>query len=234
MRFDWSVQTTANFLIRSTDDEVRLMRKSGMTRAFIGAESGSDDVLSYVNKVRFQNTAILHEVAAKCHRAGITCTFSLIFGLPGETEADRRKTLAMVRGIKSRYPGTEFHSNIYTPYPGAPNFKHALAMGLREPDSLESWAAFYPKFQRLPWIDNRTHRHIQRMREYIRIAYGAAPVRRRSSVRAAAHRVLAPIARARLNRDQYTWPIELWALRSMSRLKHSLGFRNVRTHVTQS
>src|SRR5437762_2817129 len=80
---------------------------------------------------------VLHEVAAKCHRAGITCTFSLIFALPDEAEDDRRQTLAMMRSIKSSHPTTEFHSNIYTPYPGAPNFRRAVEMGLREPQTLE-------------------------------------------------------------------------------------------------
>ncbi len=234
VKFDWCVQTTANFLLRSSDEEVRLMRQSGLSRVFIGAESGSDDVLRSVNKVRFQGTKILHQVAEKCYRAGITCTFSLIFALPDETVADRRQTLALIREIKSRYPTTEFHSNIYTPYPGAPNFRHAVQMGLREPDSLEQWADFYPKFQRLPWIDDKTHRHIQRMRDYIRIAYGAASIRERSSLRQAVHRALAPVARARLNRDHYEMPVELWAMKSMSRLKNALGLQTVHTHVTQS
>jgi radical SAM superfamily enzyme YgiQ (UPF0313 family) len=233
VKFDWCIQTTANFLLRSSDDEVRLMRRAGLSRVFIGAESGSDDVLRSVNKVRFQATKILHQVAEKCYRAGITTTFSLIFGLPGETEEDRRQTLAMIRDIKGKYPTTEFHSNIYTPYPGAPNYRQAVEMGLREPDSLEEWAQFYPKFQRLPWIDSNTHRQIQRMRDYIRIAYGAEPVRPRSALRKAAHRVLTPVARARLSRNHYEVPVELWALKSMSRLKNALGFQNVRTHVTQ-
>jgi anaerobic magnesium-protoporphyrin IX monomethyl ester cyclase len=234
VKFDWCIQTTANFLLRSSDEEVRLMRQGGLSRVFIGAESGSDDVLRSVNKVRFQGTRVLHQVAEKCYRAGITCTFSLIFALPDETEDDRRQTLAMIREIKSRYPTTEFHSNIYTPYPGAPNFRHAVDMGLQEPESLEKWADFYPKFQRLPWIDDKTHRQIQRMRDYIRIAYGAAPIRQRSSIRETIHRVLAPLARARLSRYHYEVPVELWALKSMSRLKHSLGLQTVRTHVTQS
>ena len=212
VRFDWCIQTTANFLLRSSDEDLQLMRRSGLSRVFIGAESGSDDVLRSVNKVRFQGTRVLHHVAEKCHREGITCTFSLIFALPGETENDRRQTLAMIREIKTSCPSTEFHSNIYTPYPGAPNFRHAVEMGLREPESLEEWAEFYPKFQRLPWIDGKTHQQIQRIREYIRIAYGAAPVRRRSSFREAAYRALAPLARARLHRARYSMPVELWAL----------------------
>jgi len=233
-RFDWCIQTTANFLLRSNDEELRLMRQAGLSRVFIGAESGSDEVLRSVNKVRFQSTRVLHDVAEKCYRAGITCTFSLIFGLPEETTNDRSQTILMIREIKSRYPATEFHSNIYTPYPGAPNFRHAVAMGLREPESLEQWAEFYPKFQRLPWIDEKTHGEIQRIRDYIRIAYGAAPVRPRSRWRQAAHSMLGPVARARLSSERYAWPVELWVLRSMSRLKNAIGLRTVRTHVTQS
>jgi radical SAM superfamily enzyme YgiQ (UPF0313 family) len=234
VKFDWCIQTTANFLIRSSDDDLNLMRKGGLSRVFIGAESGSDDVLRSVNKVRFQGTKVLYEVAEKCHRAHIRCTFSLIFALPDETDADQRQTLAMIREIKSRFPNTEFHSNIYTPYPGAPNFKRALTMGLKEPQSLEEWADFYPKFQRLPWIDERRHTQIQRMRDYIRIGYGMDGVRRRSLLRNAANRVLGPIARARLEAHRYSLPLELWALKGLSRAKNALGFHNVRTHIVQS
>ncbi|HLH30076.1 MAG TPA: radical SAM protein, partial [Terriglobia bacterium] len=234
VRFDWCIQTTANFLIRSTDEELRLMREGGLNRVFIGAESGSDDVLRSVNKVRFQGTKVLYEVAEKCHRANIRCTFSLIFALPDETDSDQRQTLAMIREIKSRFPNTEFHSNIYTPYPGAPNFKRALNMGLKEPQSLEEWADFYPKFQRLPWINAKQHARIQRMRDYIRIAYGMDGVRRRSGLRNTANLLLRPIARARLGAHRYELPLELWALSSLSRAKNALGFHNVRTHIVQS
>jgi radical SAM superfamily enzyme YgiQ (UPF0313 family) len=234
LKFDWCIQTTANFLLKSSDEDVRLLRQSGLSRVFIGAESGSEDVLRSVNKARFQGTKVLHDVAEKCHRAGIRCTFSLIFALPDETDADQRQTLAMVREIKGRFPNTEFHSNIYTPYPGAPNFRKALDMGLREPQSLEEWADFYPKFQRLPWVDERRHTQIQRMRDYIRIAYGMEGVRRRSLMREAANRLLGPIARARLDAHRYGLPVELWTLKALSRAKNALGFHNVRTHVVQS
>ena len=231
--FEWCVQTTANFLLRTSPEDLALMRRSGLTRAFVGAESGSDEVLRTVNKVRFQATDVIYQVAEKLFKAGITATFSLIFGLPGETDKDRRETLKMLRELKGSFPTTEFHSNIYTPYPGAPNFGLAIQMGLKEPESLEEWAAFYPKLMRLPWLDDATHQQIQRMREYIRIAFPAAPVRRRSSARELAHRVLAPAARLRLRKGQYGMPLELWALKSLIRLKSAVGL-SVRTHVVQS
>ncbi len=232
-KFDWTIQTTANFLLRLSDDGLRVMRRSGLDRVFIGAESGSDDVLESVNKVRFQATDVIQAAASRLDGAGITATFSLIFGLPGETERDRLSTLDMIRSIKSRYPKTEFHSNIYTPYPGAPNFRQALEMGLRAPESLEEWAVFYPKVQRLPWLNVEDHRRIQLMREYIRIGFGAAPIRRRSSLRDAVVRVLAPSARARLKRGRYALPFEVWILKFAGRVKRLLAPDPERTRVLQ-
>ena len=231
-RFRWCIQSTANFLLKTSDEDVRLMQQSGLERVFIGAESGSDDVLRSANKVRFQAQRVLLAVAEKLHKAGITCSFSLIFALPGETDADRRATLAMITEIKSRFPGTEFHSNIYTPYPGAPNFRRAVEMGLREPQSLEEWAEFYPKFQRLPWLDEKDHRHIQRMREYIRIGFATKRIRRRTS-RERVVRLLAPLARARLKADLYSIPVELWFLKYAARMRAALSPARTRSHVLQ-
>jgi hypothetical protein len=53
-------------------------------------------------------------------------------------------------------------------------------------------------------------------------------------MKVAVQTMLAPIARARLNRASFAVPVELWALKSMSRLKNALGLQAVRTHVTQS
>ena len=232
--FEWTIQSTANFLLKMSEADVQLLGKSGLSRVFIGAESGSDDVLRSVNKVQFQGTNVLMEVADRLFRAGITGTFSLIFGLPGETNEHRRTTLNMIRRIKTRFPNMEFHSNIYTPYPGAPNFQQAIKMGLREPRTLEEWARFYPKNQRLPWLDEESYRHIQLMREYIRIGFGAAPVRRASRLRERVVRMLGPPARARLKADRYTMPVELWLLRLAGRLKAALTPWRPKSHVVPS
>jgi len=71
------------------------------------------------------------------------------------------------------------------------------------------------------------------MREYIRIAFGANPVRKRSAARRALMRALAPAARMRLRNDRYDMPMELWLLRSLIRLKSALGM-SLKTHVVQS
>lgn len=221
VRFGWYIQTTANFVNRLSITELELMARSGMRRIFIGADSGSEEVLRGIDKARFQSPDDIRQVAAHCHRCGIRTTFSIIFGLPGESEADRRETLRFIREIKTRHPASDFLTNIYTPYPGAPNFQQALALGVNEPKSLEEWVDFFPRHQVLPWLRGREHRRVQTMREYMRLAYDPRPIdqEERASL---LHRALAAPARLRLNRDFYALPFELWLLSGARALKRRL------------
>lgn len=72
------------------------------------------------------------------------------------------------------------------------------------------------------------------MREYIRIGYGAASIRRKSAARRFANRVLGPIARTRLHSGNYEFPLELWSMKAVSRARHALGVYNVKRHIVQS
>jgi hypothetical protein len=57
--------------------------------------------------------------------------------------------------------------------PGSPIWPQAISAGVREPQSLEDWAAFHPKVQVLPWLQGKKHARIQRIRDYIRMGYSA-------------------------------------------------------------
>src|SRR5207237_1949784 len=59
-RFDWCIQTTANFLLRTSGQDVQLMRRSGLKAGCIGAESGSAESLTLLNVLRSQGTPLLH------------------------------------------------------------------------------------------------------------------------------------------------------------------------------
>ena len=52
--------------------------------------------------------------------AGIRVTFNLIFGYPGETEADRAITFRTMSDIARQFRNVSFSPNIFTPYPGIP------------------------------------------------------------------------------------------------------------------
>ena len=86
---------------------------------------------------------------------------------------------------------------------------------------------FYPKVQKLPWLDGRAHARVQRIREYIRIGYSARKmvVRRPDGIKDVVRRGLQGLARLRLRRLAVGFPVEVWALRIWRQLKGLFGTR---------
>ncbi len=159
-KFGYFIQTRTDQIDRLSDDELRLLRRSGLKRIFFGIESGSKKVLKTVNKRLDLDTA--YRTAERCHSAGVEASFNLIFGLPGEEAEDLRETMAMVDTIGRRNPEAAFFTNIFSPYPGSPIFPEALRLGVQEPRSLAEWAVFYPRIQELPWLKGKAHARVQR------------------------------------------------------------------------
>ena len=224
-RFKYFIQTRTDQIDRLSDDELRLLRRSGLTRIFFGIESGSKKVLKTVNKRLDLETA--YRTAARCRETGIEASFNLIFGLPGEDAEDLRDTIAMVDTIGARNPDAAFFTNIFSPYPGSPIFPEAVRLGVQEPKSLEEWAVFYPKIQKLPWLEGKAHARIQRIRDYIRIGYSARKmvVHRPDGFKDLVRRGLQQVARFRLRRLAVGFPIEVWALRLWKEVKGLFGAR---------
>src|SRR5206468_12991957 len=52
VKFYWCIQTTANFLLRSSEEDVRLLRQSGLPQGLTGPQSGSDGVFRSSHTVR--------------------------------------------------------------------------------------------------------------------------------------------------------------------------------------
>jgi hypothetical protein len=87
----------------------------------------------------------------------------------------------------------------YQPYPGSPIADLAWRRGYRQPDSLESWAAFDYVGARGPWVSAELWTRVQRFKFYQQHAFG-----RHRRV----HAPLRWLARRRISADRYGWPIE--------------------------
>lgn len=217
------IQTRTDQIDRLSDAELETLARSGLKRIFFGLESGSVKVMRSVNKRLDLETA--YRTAARCGRVGIRPSFNLIFGLPGEEEADLRDTIDVVDRIGRANPDADFFTNIFSPYPGSPIWPRALELGVREPQSLEEWAAFHPRIQVLPWLQGRQHARIQRIREYIRMGYSARQmvVQPKTGWRGLGERGLRRLARARLRSLAIGFPFEVWALRAYKGLRGLRG-----------
>lgn len=217
--FEWSIQASTNLVNRISVEEWKLLRRSGLRQVSQGADSGSPKVLHLMNK-DFQKLETIYHAAERLSEAGIRPSFNMIFGFPGEGPKERRESIRLIMDVCRKYPGAEFWTNIFTPYPGAPVMNRAFELGIELPKTLEGWTDFFPRYTKLPWLNGREHQRVQTMREYLRIAFNRVPIGRQTKhpVTQKLHELIARPARLRLDNDIYSFPVELWLKNKASKL----------------
>jgi anaerobic magnesium-protoporphyrin IX monomethyl ester cyclase len=218
--FQWSIQATTNLTARLTVEELVLLKRSGLRQICQGIETASPKVMKLMNK-GFQDFGDIYQSTERCVEAGVIPSFNIIFGYPGEGVAERRETVNFIMDVCRRFPGAEFWTNIFTPYPGSPIFYRAKEIGIEVPASLEGWVDYFPRYTVLPWLKGREHRRVQTMRDYLRIAFDRAPIanEKRDRFSRAMTRLTAYPARWRLDHDFYALPLELWVNRQLKSIR---------------
>lgn len=112
----FKIQSRANLMSSET---VERLKAAGCAEVWMGVESGSQAVLNAMDK----GLSLPSVIAARCRlkEAGIRACFFLQFGYPGETWAELRETIALVRrtrpdeiGVSFSYPlpGTVFYERV--------------------------------------------------------------------------------------------------------------------------
>ncbi len=209
--YRWSIQATTNLTSRLSAEDLKLLRRAGLHQICQGVDSGSHAVLQKMGK-DWQDFEQIYESAARCIEAGIRPSFNIIFAFPGEGKTERRETIQFMMDVCRRFPGAEFWTNIFTPYPGSPIFARTKELGIEVPTTLEGWADFFPRYTRLPWLKGAEHKRLQATRDYLRIAFDRIPIGadRRGKIARLVQKTISFPARWRLDHDMYRLPMELW------------------------
>src|SRR6266700_6681512 len=173
--FKWSIQATTNLTARLSVEELSLLRRSGLHQICQGIETASPKVMKLMNK-GFQDLGDIYQSIERCVKADVIPSFYIIFGFPGEGVRERRETINFMMDVCRRFPGAEFWTNIFTPYPGSPVFYRAKEIGIEVPKTLEGWMDYFPRYTILPWLRGKEHERVQTMRDYLRIAFDRAPI----------------------------------------------------------
>lgn len=217
--FKWSIQATTNLTARLTVEELRVLRRSGLHQICQGIETASPQVMKLMNK-GFQNLPDIYQSTERLLQGGVIPSFNIIFGYPGEGHKERRETVNFMMDVCRRFPGAEFWTNIFTPYPGSPIFHRAKELGIQVPDSLEGWIDYFPRYTVLPWLRGGEHERLQKMRDYLRLAFDRAPIAANNHgwLANATRQVTSRPARWRLDHDFYGFPFELWVNRKVKNI----------------
>ena len=218
VKFQWTFQASTDFLCRMSEDEVRLLGESGVSHMGFGTESTSEPVLRLMNK-RHQRVNEMYETARKAKLAGIRVTFNLIFGYPGETEADRSITFQTMSDIANQFTNVSFSPNIFTPYPGIPIWPQLRELGVPEPHSLREWMDMPLGANMLPWLKGAELARLERMVEYFLLnSQYCRQAGTFSGLRTAVRFLTQSPIRWRLRSHQCYFPWELWLARFSERL----------------
>jgi radical SAM superfamily enzyme YgiQ (UPF0313 family) len=197
LRFTWTATMRADQAVRLTDEVLTLCVRSGLRRVMIGVESGSQEMLDWIEKdITVEQVLASAEL---CMRHGIGAIFPFIVGFPGENATSVQATLDLVKRLRAM--STQFETPIfyYQPYPGSRIADEVVRNGYQAPTSLDAWADFDFIGGSGPWVDARTYRLVERFKFYNRFAWGPKTWPRR---------LLQQVARWRCEQDWYHLPLE--------------------------
>jgi anaerobic magnesium-protoporphyrin IX monomethyl ester cyclase len=130
---------------RFKDETLELMRRSGCTMIFFGAETGSDDMLDKINKGGTQTGEQIKRFAKRMKDFDIVPEYSFVLGLPAETPEKVMeqidKEIAFIYEVKELNPFTEIIIYVYSPVPteGSEMYKDVQKTGFRFPEKLDDW-----------------------------------------------------------------------------------------------
>jgi len=123
--------------VDTIDDElVQIMRKAGCNTIRLGIESGSEEVLRYMNKGI--SLAQIRNAADILNRSGVFWSAYFMLGVPIETESSMRATVELIKEIKPPFVTLAK----FTPLPGTKMYQEVINGNLlKEDDTDWTWAA---------------------------------------------------------------------------------------------
>lgn len=219
LRIGWWGEARVDTLLRFRHDTWERMRGSGLRMVFLGAESGSDDVLRRMNKGGTASAERTVELAARMKAYGIVPEFSFVVGNPPDAREDAERTMSFIRRLKRVNPVSEIVLYHYTPVPlQGELYDLARARGFHFPRTLEEWTSReWTAFSArrgvtVPWLEHSLKR---RLRDFERVLNAYYPTATDRRLGRAARLVLRFTSAWRYHSKLYRHPFELRLLQKL-------------------
>jgi anaerobic magnesium-protoporphyrin IX monomethyl ester cyclase len=198
LKFTWAATMRADQGVRLDDAILAECKRSGLRRAMVGVESGSQAMMDWMKKdIKLEQ---VFTAAERLLRHDIGGLFPFIVGFPDETPESVTATFEVIKRLRAMSPRFETVIYFYMPYPGSPIADLAWRRGFPQPHCLEEWAKFDYVGARGPWVTRPKWDLVQRFKFYEHHAFGPD----RHWVR----RPLRWLARVRVANGFYHWPLE--------------------------
>jgi len=185
LELPWWCYARADALLNLSESSWKLVRKSRLRMAYIGAESPSGAMLKEIRKGTRPDQTL--EVAELCRRHGVIPELSFMVAPPVNTEEETEHTFEFIRELKRINPAAEIIVYVYTPLPDSARHekdrgKHP-GMPLLDldgapvvfPRTPEEWTqqrwVDYACHADAPWLTDRLRRRIRDFVTVLRCRY---------------------------------------------------------------
>ncbi len=181
----WWCFARSDALLNLSESAWKLVRKSRLRMAYIGAESPSAQMLKAIRKGTRPDQTI--EVVKLCQRNGVIPELSFMVAPPENTEEETEHTFEFIRALKRVNPATEVVIYIYTPLPEhsrheqdrrkrpLPPLLDADGKPVIFPATAEEWTqphwVAYACHTDAPWLTDRLRRRIADFVTVLRCRY---------------------------------------------------------------
>jgi radical SAM superfamily enzyme YgiQ (UPF0313 family) len=216
LNLGWWGEARIDTLLKYSESTWRLMQKSGLRMAFLGAESGSDETLKRMNKGGTASTEKTLAIVQKMKQYGIVPELSFVLGNPPDPEGDTRQTMEFIYKVKKINPAAEIILYMYTPVPLAGElYEEAKAEGFQFPETLEEWTSpewlefSQRRSANVPWLHDPLRRRIRDFQWVLNAYYPTATDLHLGGLRRGALRLFSAW---RYHLRFYSYPLELRAL----------------------
>ena len=197
------------------DERMEKISKSGCLLLSIGAESGSENILTSVYKKGITTRDILF-TAIQCNKYKIILGSAWMCGVPGETKKDLDKTISLILKVTKICPNSVISGpQPFRPYPNSSLYFDAVKLGYKQPQSLREWsvksAEMFISENALPWVKNP--KRLKSLEFYCINAF-RYPIN-------IFHKVLIRMCKFRLKNNIYSLPFEIFMTRFYVKKVHN-------------
>lgn len=181
----WWCFARSDALLNLSESAWRLVRKSRLRMAYIGAESPNAQMLKSIRKGTRPDQTI--EIVKLCQRNGVIPELSFMVAPPENTEEETERTFEFIRTLKRINPACEIVIYIYTPLPEhsrheqdrrkrpQPPLRDANGEPVVFPATAEEWTqqqwVAYASHTDAPWLTDKLRRRIADFVTVLRCRY---------------------------------------------------------------
>lgn len=142
LKISWDCGTRVDMVDREL---MKIMKDAGCIAVWLGVESGSEAMLSAMNKrIKLDQTRLAYKTA---QQVGLITIANVVLGFPGETEQTAKETVRFLQQLNPDDVG--FY--IATPYPGTPMYEQVIKNGWLRVTDFDKYDTAGPTFE-TPWL----------------------------------------------------------------------------------